>query len=284
MQTKTITANGLEFTYLEAGTGDNVVLCLHGFPDTPHTWSDLMARLSEAGYRVIAPFMRGYPPTQAAPDGKYSIKELATDAIGLLDAFEVEQAVIIGHDWGALAAYGAVALVPERFSKLVTIAIPHPRALSFGPRTLIKGRHFLNFQRRKSSIAWMQRDNYAAISSIFKRWSPNWKFTDADVAPVRESLSQAGGVEASLGYYWSFFSGRSDPQVQNLLRAKTTVPTLSLFGDADGALVLDALNRTESAYEALYQQEVLPGVGHFLHRETPDTVADLILDFFIIDS
>lgn len=279
MQSKTIVANGLEFAYYEAGEGDKPVLCLHGFPDTADTWSDLLPRLANAGYRAIAPFMRGYPPTQIPADGQYSARHLAEDVIGLLDAFGLETAMVIGHDWGALASYAATSLAPQRFTKMVTVAIPHPRSLRFDFATLIKARHFITFQQRQSSVKWMKRDNYAAISTIFKRWSPNWNFTDADIAPVRDSLSQPGGVEAALGYYWSFWQDRNNADVQKLNRRKTEVPTLTIFGDADGALTMSALERTQSAFLADYEQVVLPDAGHFLHQEVPEKFAELVLNF-----
>ncbi len=279
MQPKTIQANGLNFAYFEAGEGERLVLCLHGFPDTADTWRDLMPDLANAGYRVVAPFMRGYPPTEAPADGQYSTKNLAEDVLALLDALGANTAILIGHDWGALTAYAAAALAPQRFTKMVTVAIPHPRALRFDLQTLWKARHFITFQRRKSTIKWMQKDDFFAIAKIFYRWSPNWDFEDEDINIVKQSLSQPGGVEGALGYYWSFFESRTDKEVQRLTSRKTEVPTLAIFGDADGALTMSALKRTEEAFLADYEQVVLPDVGHFLHREVPEKFSELVLEF-----
>ncbi len=279
MDIRTIYANGLDFAYYEQGTGDNHVICLHGFPDTADTWRDLMLSLADAGYHVIAPFMRGYHPTQIPADAQYSSKNLAHDVIGLLDAFAFDTVTLIGHDWAALAAYSAVALAPERFDKLITVAIPHPRALRFDALTLWKARHFLTFQIRPLAVNWMKQNNYQALDTIFRRWSPNWQYTKDDIQPVRDCFAQAGVVQATLGYYWSFFTSASDPDVQKLNRAKTPIPTLSVFGDADGALTLSALDKTHNAFTAEYEQVVLPDVGHFLHREVPDDFAELVLKF-----
>ncbi|MGB1286196.1 MAG: alpha/beta fold hydrolase [Aggregatilineales bacterium] len=276
-------ANGLDFAYYEMGTGDDFVFCFHGFPDTADTWLELMPVLADAGYHVIAPFMRGYPPTEIPADGQYSVKHLAQDVITLIDAFDAGSVICIGHDWGALTLYAASALAPGRISKMVTVAIAHPRTLRFDLKTLWKARHFLTFQLRGLSISWMKRNNFSAIGKIFRRWSPNWQFTDADIAPIRKSLSQPGGVEGALGYYWSFRDGQNDDEVQGLLRAKTSVPTLSIFGEIDGALTLDALAHTPKAFTNDYQQVVLPDVGHFLHREAPDKFAELVLQFLSED-
>src|SRR5919112_1132686 len=93
-------ANGIEFGYLEAGEGP-LVLLLHGFPDDAHTWSAQMDGLAGAGYRAVAPFMRGYPPTGPAPDGRYDAEVLGADVAGLVEALgDGSPAFVVGHDWG----------------------------------------------------------------------------------------------------------------------------------------------------------------------------------------
>src|SRR3954471_20894397 len=96
-----ISANGVDFAYLEAGPTDGpLALCLHGFPDHAPTWEPLMADLADAGYHAVAPWMRGYAPTGLAPDGNYQVASLALDALALADAFAGDDggAVLIGHD------------------------------------------------------------------------------------------------------------------------------------------------------------------------------------------
>ena len=117
-----VDANGLKFAYLEEGTGP-LVLMLHGFPDTAHTWDDLRSRIAAKGYRAVSPFMRGYHPT-AIPDRDADQETLARDALALVDALGASEAVVIGHDWGASAAYGAAALGPEQVNE--TVRPRHP--------------------------------------------------------------------------------------------------------------------------------------------------------------
>src|SRR5947208_12132984 len=101
-----IRANGLDFAYLEAGEG-KLALCLHGFPDSAWTWAGLLPALAKRGYRAVAPWLRGYFPTEVPPDGRYQGAALVGDAIALHDMLRGDKdAVIIGHDWGADAAYG----------------------------------------------------------------------------------------------------------------------------------------------------------------------------------
>ena len=129
---RAVTANGVEFAYLEAGPpGGPLALCLHGFPDTAHTWRHLLPELADAGYRAVAPFLRAYAPTDIPADGRYQTGALSEDANRLHEALGgTEEAVLIGHDWGALATYGAVAHEPERWRKLVTAAVPPPAAVA----------------------------------------------------------------------------------------------------------------------------------------------------------
>src|SRR5262245_47195268 len=108
-----VRATEIDFHYLELGNGP-LLLCLHGFPDCAFTYRYLWPVLAEAGFRGVAPFMRGYAPTSRPPDGRYQSVLLAQDAVALISALGAEQAFVVGHDWGALATYGAAALAPER--------------------------------------------------------------------------------------------------------------------------------------------------------------------------
>ena len=112
-----VTANGVDFGYLSCGDGP-LALCLHGFPDSAHTWRDLLPALAGAGFRAIAPFMRGYAPTSVPTDGRYQSGVLAQDALALHDVLGADdRAVIIGHDHGAIAAHGAASAAPERWRR-----------------------------------------------------------------------------------------------------------------------------------------------------------------------
>ncbi|MFM9136835.1 MAG: alpha/beta fold hydrolase, partial [Actinomycetota bacterium] len=119
-----VTANGIDFHYLACGSGP-LALCLHGFPDTAHSWRHLLPELARAGFRAVAPFMRGYAPTSVAPTGAYQTAALATDANAIPGALSGdEHAVIIGHDWGAPATYGAAILEPSRWKRVVGMSVP----------------------------------------------------------------------------------------------------------------------------------------------------------------
>src|SRR5690348_13611425 len=135
-----VEANGLRFAYLEEGSGP-LVLMLHGFPDTAHTWDDLRPRIAAKGYRAVSPFMRGYHPT-AIPDRDVDQETLTRDVLALIEALGASEAVVIGHDWGAPGAYGAAALGPERVTKLFVVGIPHPATLKPTLKQMWGARHF----------------------------------------------------------------------------------------------------------------------------------------------
>jgi pimeloyl-ACP methyl ester carboxylesterase len=122
-----VTARGVDFAYLECGSGP-LALCLHGFPDSAWTFRHLLPDLAEAGYRAVAPWMRGYAPTGVPADGRYQSGALVADACALHEALGGDgDAVVIGHDWGAGAAAGAAAWEPDRWRRVVTMAVL-PRA------------------------------------------------------------------------------------------------------------------------------------------------------------
>src|SRR5258705_10722721 len=123
MKTGSVTARGLTFSTLEEGDGP-LVLCLHGFPDHVRSFRHQVPALAAAGYRAVAPAMRGYAPTGPAPDGRYQSAALAEDAVALIAALGYDDAIVFGHEWGALGAYGAALAAPQRVRKLVTAAVP----------------------------------------------------------------------------------------------------------------------------------------------------------------
>src|SRR3954453_4000847 len=126
-----VNLDGIEFAYLACGDDGPLALCLHGFPDTAWTWRHLLPELAAAGVCAVAPFMRGYAPTEVPADGRYQTGALAADAIALHEALGGDgDAVLVGHDWGAMAAYGAARHATQRWRRVVTLAVPPADALA----------------------------------------------------------------------------------------------------------------------------------------------------------
>lgn len=264
MEPKTVTANGLRFGYLERGSGP-LVLLVHGFPDTAYTWDKVMPALADAGYRAVAPFTRGYRPTEVPADGAYDVETLARDLLALIDAFG-GSAIVVGHDWGAAAAYSAAAMAPERTKLLVTVGVPHPRSLFPTPRLMWKVRHFFAL-RLKSAPARMKRDDFAYLDVLIKRWSPAWAYGPEETARVKQAFADDACLDAALAYYRQL-SARIPPSH----RSKIAVPTIAFAGEHDGTLAPRQFEKARTLFTGSYEVVQMPG-GHFMHREHPEHFA-----------
>lgn len=257
-----LTANGLRFGYLSDGEGP-LVLLLHGFPDTAHTWDYARPLLAKAGFRAVSPFLRGYHPTGIPLDGRYDSEALGRDALALIEALGEESAVVVGHDWGASAAYCAAAMEPGRVRLLITLAIPHPGALLPTPRLLYGVRHFFSLSRGGAE-AMVRRNDFAHIDELVRRWSPAWDLPESETRTVKEAFSHPGCLAAALGYYRAL-----RPWLPAALRRRVTVPTVAFAGEQDGLLRLSDFEKGKRRFAGSYEVVAMPG-GHFMHREHPD--------------
>jgi len=263
-----VDANGLKFAYLEEGTGP-LVLMLHGFPDTAHTWDHLRSRIAAKGYRAVSPFMRGYQPT-AIPDRDADQETLARDALALIDALGASEAVVIGHDWGASAAYGAAALGPERVKKLFVLAIPHPATLRPTLKKLWGVRHFAMY-KLPGAPERFARNDFAALPEIYRRWSPSWRPDPNEFDPVRASFSNRASLNAAFGYY-----RKLSPIPSASLKVRIAVPTVVFAGLDDPVAEPADYRGAARMFAGDYIVEEVDG-GHFMHREHPDAFAERLL-------
>ena len=167
--------NDLRFTAYSAGKGP-VALCLHGFPDNARSFRCQFPVLVNAGYRVVAPTLRGYEQSSQPASGDYGIEQLARDVIAWIDDLGEERVHLIGHDWGAVITYVAGAMAPERFRSLTAIAIPHPaRFTQVGirkvPRQLLLSWYMMFFQLRGIAERAIRRSDWALIRRLWNTWS-----------------------------------------------------------------------------------------------------------------
>jgi pimeloyl-ACP methyl ester carboxylesterase len=280
---RTVLANDLEFGILEAGSGP-LALCLHGFPDCAHTWRRLLPALADAGFHAVAPFMRGYAPTGVPADGAYQVGALAADAVALHEALGGDaDAVLIGHDWGAEAAYCAAAHAPQRWRRLVTLAVP-PAGLDaelFSDYGQLK-RFFYIFMFRDPlgfAEAVLSADEMAFIDRLWQDWSQGFDPGD-HLALVKDSLSEPANRAAAIGYYRAVGAaqqnGRYAAEEQSVGR-QPPQPALYLHGAADGCIGAGLALGAERFLAPSSQLAVIADAGHFLHLEQPAEVNARIL-------
>jgi pimeloyl-ACP methyl ester carboxylesterase len=288
MSEGTVEANGLRFGYLSAGDEGPLALCLHGFPDSARTWRHLLPALRDAGFRAVAPWLRGYAPTEVPSDGVYQTAMLGIDANALHAALGGgDDAVLVGHDWGAFAGYAAVQDSPPRWRRLVTMAVPPPAAVAgsfFGYDQLRRSWYMFFFQHPLADMA-VPMDDLAFVDRLWADWSPGYDARE-DLAYVKDALRDPANLAAAIGYYRATLGdvGISDaPEVAALQAAAMGVPplpTLYLHGRTDGCMGADL---AEGARAFLTHDgsrlEYVDDAGHFLHLERPDEVNRLVVEF-----
>ena len=286
MKIECVSANGTDFSYLECGTG-KLALLLHGFPDTAQTWRHLMPQLAEMGYRVVAPFMRGYAPSAVPSDGCYQTAMLARDANALHENLGGDsEAIIIGHDWGAPSCYGAAIDAPNRWHKVIGMAVPPTAALGMAfvqnLEQIKKSWYMFFFQHGLADLV-VGANNHAFIEMLWRDWSPGYD-ASVDLEAIRKSLADPKNLQAALGYYRATLGdGYRDPQLselQNQMAASVpTQPLLYLHGANDGCIGADVVESAKKIAPANVKFEVVEAAGHFLQLEQPKVVNKLICDF-----
>jgi pimeloyl-ACP methyl ester carboxylesterase len=281
-----VDANGISFAYFEAGPASGpLALCLHGFPDSAWTWQHLLPELAAAGYHAVAPFLRGYAPTALAPDGVYQTGALVADACALHEVLDGdERSVVIGHDWGALAAYGAGAFAPERWAKVVGAAVPPGESAAKGLLTyeqLRRSWYIFFFQSPLADLA-VPLDDLAFIDRLWADWSPGFDGLEF-ASHAKDCLRDPANLAAAIGYYRAIFgNGPTDPALADQQAATTRlVPqaTLYLHGARDGCMGVKLVDSAPEYLGPGSRVTIVDDTGHFLHLEAPTEVNGHIMSF-----
>ena len=274
-KTQSITANGMTFTADLSGPPDGeLVLCLHGYPQTRYTWRHELPALTERGYRVCAPDQRGYS-AGARPSGidPYRVETLAGDALAIADALGHERFHLVGHDWGGQLAWVVAALHPHRVRTLSVISRPHPQAFAQAMkddrRQSGRSSHHRSFQRAEATDELLANDA-AKLRAIFKGNG----VPDADARAYLATLGRRDALDAALNWYRAL--GRSDIQWRDV--PAVAVPTLYVWGSADQTVGRMAAEGTQRWVEAAYKFVELPGVGHFVTEEAPGAFTTEVIE------
>ncbi len=258
----------LEFDVRTAGPADGeVVLLLHGFPQTSYAWRHQLEALAAAGYRAVAPDQRGYSPRARPPEiAAYHPERLVEDTIGMADALGAARVHLVGHDFGGMVAWHTAARHTDRLHTLSVVSTPHPRAVA---RSILEGGE----QREKSSYMLFFR---SADAEPF--------FLDDDAAGLRKTL---GGLDDIDDYVRVLTQPHAMTAALNWYRAldravidrmgDITTPTLYCWSTEDPALGRVAADETAAYVAGPYRFEVLAGVGHWVPEHAPDALNTLLL-------
>lgn len=275
MERNLVEADGEPFAVLSAGPEDGApLLLLHGFPDIPATWSPVVERLAARGYRCHAPYLRGYGGSTRR--GPFHVDRIGADAVALADALAPGRPVaILGHDWGAVAAYAALSRAPARFHAAITLAVPHPGhllgALARHPWAARQVWYMLFFQLPR--LPERALTDTRLLEWLWRAWSPGFEAPAGHLDEVRRALAR--GELAALAYYRAL----AGSMLRRVPRwAPIRVPTLHVHGARDGCIAASLTAGHERLFEAEVET-VLIEAGHFATLEAPARVADLALEW-----
>jgi pimeloyl-ACP methyl ester carboxylesterase len=268
-----VEVNGVDLAVTTEGPEDGrPVLFLHGFPDSAHIWRGEIAALAAAGYRAIAIDQRGFGQSDA-PEGvdAYAIPTIAMDAVGVLDALEVERAAVVGHDWGASIAWFIATFAPDRVERLCTISVGHPTAFftAGGYEQKEKSWYMLFFQ---SDVAedWLSRDGWKNLRG--------WMHDPVDIEHNIEDLSRPGRLTAGLNWYRATV-GPEAFAAPPLELPPVTCPTMGVWSSDDFALTEVQMTASADHVTGPWRYERIEGVGHDVPSAAPDQLNALLLDF-----
>ena len=263
--------DGLTFDVRDSGPADGEpVVLLHGFPQDSTAWARVAPGLHQHGLRTLAPDQRGYSP-MARPRGRshYRLRETVDDVLALLDAAELESAHVVGHDWGAVVAWGIACWHPERVRTLTALSVPHPAAMTKALVTsdqALRSSHVGLFQLPFLPEALLLSRGGAALRTALERGGLPADAAERYVARMREP----GALTAALNWYRALPWNARDPV------GRIRVPTLHVWSTGDAFLGRTATEATEQFCTAPYRLEVLDDVPHWIPEVAPDRVAELV--------
>lgn len=281
----------LDVAYLEWNPqGARTAILLHGWPDSPACWRAVAPVLADAGWRVLAPALRGFAPTrfrQASTPRSGQLSALGRDVLDFIEVLGLERPALIGHDWGARAAANACGLQAGVASRLVMLSVGYGTNDPKQPLPLAQARnywyHWYMATPRGEQTVRQQREAFAR--QMWDTWAPAGWYEPSDFDEAAQAFQGDDWADVVLHSYrhrWGFAEG--DPAyAQDEARLSPTpplsVPTLVLHGGADSCNLPESSAGREAFFQARYERQVLDGVGHFPQREAPELVAEAVLRF-----
>jgi pimeloyl-ACP methyl ester carboxylesterase len=277
-----IETNGICMHYVEQGEGYPVLL-LHGFPELWYSWRHQIPGLAEAGFRAIAPDLRGYGETDKpheVPD--YDIHHVAADILGLLDGLGIGKCAIVGHDWGSIITWHLALSRPERFERIISLNVPFIQRTDVKPTELFKrapdGRfnYILAFQPEGVAEAALEADVRGSLQGMMRRIAASPDFiSEAELAVFVEAFER-GGFRGPINYYRNF--DRNWETTPHLAGRKVEQPTLMIVADKDPILRPEGAVGMELSVPDLRKVH-LQNCGHWTQQERHAEVTAAIIEF-----
>jgi pimeloyl-ACP methyl ester carboxylesterase len=292
MPERTIAANGIELNVLDEGNGPLVLLC-HGFPELAFSWRHQVPALTAAGYRVLAPDMRGYGRSSAPQEVEaYDVVSLCGDLCGLLDALEEESAIFVGHDWGASLVWQLAVMHPERVWAVAGLSVPFvPRAPA--PPIPIMRRHLgedfyiVWFQQPGVADTELARDVRRTLTT-HRQWTARWADEDGP-PPERPPWLSEGELDVYVeafertgftgGLNWYRNIDRNWELTEAFAERRVEQPALFLTGERDPVRRFMPAEAMRGWVTDLRREVVVPGAGHWVQQEEPEAVNAALLEF-----
>ena len=294
------TVNGVRLHYAESGSGPDLVILLHGFPEFWYSWRHQLAALG-AQHHIVAPDLRGYNLSdKPARVEDYQIDVIVDDVIGLIDHFGASKASIVAHDWGAGVAWAVAQKHPERISRLAIMQVPPAAAwrANFSLRQLLRSWYMFFFLLPRVPEWVISRNNFAGLDDVFKKKIARaGSFSDADVELYKQALRQPGALTAALNYYRANvfrLMGCKPKREESVNDASSItarekdnrirVPTLFIFAEQDMAILPQTVKGMANFIKAPYRELRIPDCSHWVQNEAPDEVNAALVEFLTTGS
>lgn len=271
---------GVQLHYATAGTGERLVILLHGFPEFWYSWRKQLVALSE-DYTVVAPDLRGFNLSDKPENvSDYDLDKITDDVIGLIHHFGREKAAVIGHDWGAAVAWNIAIKHAEVLWKLGALQVPPPSILkkNISLRQLLASWYMFFFQLPKLPEWLLSNNDFEGLAQGLKTSTvENGIFTDADIAEYKKAWREPFALTSMLNYYRANFIKRFAPQKEEPPKIK--VPTVFIFGEQDKAILRESVTGIGEVIDAPFEEFFIPSSGHWVQQEEAETVTQILKDF-----
>jgi pimeloyl-ACP methyl ester carboxylesterase len=286
---KCLDTKRLRIAYEQFGDSEApAIVLVHGWPDDATTWNAVTPTLVARGFQCFTPYLRGFGETRfLTPDIPRSgqLASLGQDLIEFIEGLNLGAVHLVGHDWGARAVYNATALRPDLVRSLVTLSVGYgtnnPDQIMSFEQARMYWYHWLFATERGRKMLLADRKGFT--KDLWKLWSPGWAFSEEEFATTAKSFDNPDWPLITLDSYRNRWGNSPDDPYyddihQKLMAApKITVPTTLLHGEIDGATLPETSANKEQFFTRDYRRIVLPNIGHFIQRESPQVVIEEVL-------